>query len=43
MNRLAKIFELHREGINLPRAAVATGILLIPFICWRRSDTRSTG
>jgi len=30
--RLAKIFEIDRRGINLPRAAVATGVLLIPFI-----------
>ena len=32
MSRIGKIFELHWQGLNLPRGLVALGVLLIPFV-----------
>jgi hypothetical protein len=32
LSQLKKIFEVNRQGINLPRGLVATAVLLIPFV-----------
>ena len=32
MSGLAKVFELKREGLNVPRALLVVGVLLVPAI-----------
>jgi hypothetical protein len=32
ISQLRKMFEVDRQGINLPRGLVATAVLLIPFV-----------
>ena len=32
MSRVANVFELKREGLNVPRALFGVGVLLVPVI-----------
>lgn len=32
MSQVAKVFELNRKGLNLPRGVASLGVLLVPLI-----------
>jgi hypothetical protein len=32
MGKMAKVFELNRKGLNVPRGLIAVGIFLLPLI-----------